>query len=142
MAGGQGPAKRSESINMTVNQRLIEALEGFGLPVVPGADTAHRDRCLSFLYDLLPAQFADNAPRFLRALVQVHLTLPLDEDSVKLRLDIARALAAHGFSWPEIVDAGDGDAQHHVLETEILTNLEGQVCLTEEERPDTTASAT
>ena len=126
---------------MTVNQWLIEALEDFGLPVVPGADTAHRARCLSFVYDLLPAQFADNAPRFFRALVQVHLILPLDEDSVALRLKLARALADRGFAWPEIVDAGDGNAQHYVLETEILTNLEGQVCLTERERPDITASA-
>ena len=116
---------------MTVNKRLIEALKGFGLPVVPGADTQHRDRCLSFCYDLLPAQCADNAPGFLRALVQVHLTLPLDEDSVALRFKLARALADCGFAWPEMVDASDGDAQHDVLETEILTDLEGQVCLTE-----------
>lgn len=116
---------------MTVNQQLIAALDDLGLPIVPGADTEHRPRCLSYIYDLLPIQFADDQPKFLRALVQVHLVLPLRENGVKLRLGIARALQVHGFSWPEVVDAGDGDAQHYVFETEILTNLEGQVCLKE-----------
>lgn len=109
---------------MTINQRLRQALEPLGLPVVPGTDTGHRDWCVTFNYDLIPTQWADGRPLLSRALVQVHLFCPLSESPIGMRGRMAEALAAAGFSYPEAVDASDDNSQHIVLETEIITSLE------------------
>lgn len=105
---------------MTLNQRLIGALEPLGLPVVPDVDTQHRPRCLVFNYDLLPTQAADNRPIWYRALVQIHLYLPLKENSLAIRSKVAQALTGAGMTWPEVVDATDEETQHKVFECETL----------------------
>lgn len=105
---------------MTLNQRLIAALEPLGLPVVPDVDTKHRPRVLVFNYDLLPFQPADNRPLWYRALIQVHLYLPLKENGVGLAGQVAAALAGAGMTWPEIIDATDEETQHRVFECETL----------------------
>ncbi len=107
---------------MTINEAIIQALEGFGDPVVPGLYTGEAKRYYSFNYDLLPANFADNRPLFDRALIQVHFFAPLGFNSMKHRRDTRAALVAAGFGWPEIIEASDQDAQHFVFETEILTD--------------------
>ena len=109
---------------MTINQRIKAALEPLGLPVVPDSDLEHRERCFTFNYDLQPTQWADGRPLLCRALVQVHLFLPLAENPLTLRRQAAKALAAAGFSHPEAVDASDNNSQHIVLETEIITDME------------------
>lgn len=105
---------------MTLNQRLIAALEPLGLPVVPDVDTGHRARVLVFNYDLLPVQPADNRPTWYRALLQVHLYLPLGENGQGLVGRTAAALAGAGMTWPEIIDATDEETQHKVFECEAL----------------------
>lgn len=122
MAGAQGAEKGGEG--MTVNACLRGALSGLGLEVLPEVDEQHRERCFTFNYDMVPAQFADNRPMWYRCLVQVHLFLPLKENSVKLRQGAAAALFSAGFTWPEVVDASDEEAQHYVFETETITKLE------------------
>lgn len=109
---------------MTVNQRIIAALKGFGMDVVVGVDTESRARCFTFNYDLLPTQFANNCPIYYRALIQIHLFLSLEENSVAMRRQVAEALAGAGFTWPEIVDASDEDGQHIVFECEVITGRE------------------
>ncbi len=88
---------------MTLNQRIIQVLSPLGLPVVPDVDTLHRPRCLVFNYDLLPAQPADNRPTWYKALIQVHLYLPLGNDGRELRRQVMEALVDAGMTWPEIV---------------------------------------
>lgn len=109
---------------MNLNQRLIKALSPLGLPAAPDVDVKHRNRTFTFNYDLLPDQFADGRPLYWRALVQVHLFLPLEEDSVALRGMIPGILAGAGFTWPEVVDATDGQSQHYVFETETIMKVE------------------
>ena len=82
---------------MTLNQRIIQVLSPLGLPVVPDVDTLHRPRCLVFNYDLLPAQPADNRPTWYKALIQVHLYLPLGNEGT-----------------PEAGDGGVGGCRHDV----------------------------
>lgn len=77
---------------MTLNQRIIQALKPLGLPVVPDVDTLHRPRCLVFNYDLIPAQPADNRPTWYKALIQVHLYLPLENDGREIRRQVLEAL--------------------------------------------------
>lgn len=109
---------------MSINQRIMAALSRFGLPVIPGVDTGSLERCITFNYDLIPAQFAGNRPAFYRALVQIHLLLPLPENSVGRRMEIAAALAEAGLTWPEIIDATDEHGQHYVFECEAITGKE------------------
>lgn len=109
---------------MNLNQRLIKALSPLGLPAAPDVDVKHRNRTFTFNYELLPTQFADGRPLYWRALVQVHLFLPLEEDSVALRGMVPGILAGAGFTWPEVVDATDGQSQHYVFETETIMKVE------------------
>jgi len=118
LAGGQSAAEGGGE--MTLNQRIIQVLSPLGLPVVPDVDTLHRPRCLVFNYDLLPAQPADNRPTWYKALIQVHLYLPLGNDGRELRRQVMEALVDAGMTWPEIIDATDDETQHKVFECETL----------------------
>lgn len=122
MAGGSGAAEGGGP--MTLNERLRKALAPVGLPVLPDVDTRHRERCVTFNYELLPCQFADGRPLYDRALIQVHLFLPLKENGLRLRGRVRAALAGAGFAWPEVVDATGAEGQHYVFETEIILKLE------------------
>lgn len=104
---------------MSLNQQIITALAPVGLPVRPHWDTGQLERCITFQYNLIPAHFAGNRPLCRRALIQVHLFLPLGENGLETRRALAAALAAGGFDWPEEVDASDGEGQHFVFETGI-----------------------
>lgn len=122
MAGG--PCEEKGGGQVTVNERIRGALLPLGLPVVPAPDTRQRERCFTFNYNLVPFGFADNGPIRYKALIQVHLILPLGANSVPYRYKTIQALVGAGFTWPEVVDATDGETQHFVFETELLTKLE------------------
>lgn len=109
---------------MTVNERIKGALEGLGLPVKPDVYKGGAKSYFVFNYDLAPFEFADNGPIRYKALIQVHLILPLGVNSVPYRYKTIQALVGAGFTWPEVVDATDGETQHFVFETELLTKLE------------------
>lgn len=106
---------------MTVNERIKAALNPMGFPVKPDRYKGDAESYFVFNYDLIPFQFADNRPTWYKALVQVHLFLPLGENSVARRMETAQALAAAGFTWPEIIDASDRETQHLVFECEAIT---------------------
>ena len=103
---------------MTLNQRIIEALSPLGLPVVPDVDTLHRDRCFVFHYDSGPTFYADNMPWMYTYQIQVHLFLPLGENSLAMVDKAVRALMAAGFSALEVTDSTDESGQHKVLSCE------------------------
>ena len=109
---------------MTVNESIIGALSPLGLPVVPDIYTGEETCYFTFNYDLVPVQFAGNRPIWWKALVQVHLFAPLGENLLSRRGESARALVGAGYTWPEIIDATDKDAQHYVFECEMLTSDE------------------
>lgn len=109
---------------LELNARLQTTLEGLGLPVVPGAAVGGEERVVTYNYDLLPVQHADDRPLFQNALVQVHLFLPRRENSVVLRSRVIAALLRGGFTFPEVVDATDETGQHYVYETSIILSLE------------------
>ncbi len=103
---------------MTLNQRIIEALSPLGLPVVPDVDTLHRDRCFVFHYDSGPTMYADDMPWMYTYQIQVHLFLPLGENSLAMVDKAVRALTVAGFSAPEVTDSTDESGQHKVLSCE------------------------
>ena len=109
---------------MSVNQRIISALAPLGLPVVPDVDSVHHQRCFTFNFTQQPVQWADNRPLYWRFLIQIHLFCPLTENSLALREAAPSALAAGGFTWPEILDQSDEEGQHFVFETTTIEKLE------------------
>lgn len=109
---------------MTINEAIIQALEGFGDPVVPDLYTGVAERYYTFNYDVLPAQFADNGPLFERALIQVHFFAPRTFNSVRRRNETRKALIAAGLSWPETVEGPGDDKQHYIFECETIIGTE------------------
>ena len=115
---------------MRLNQRIREALEPIGLPVVPDVDTQQRDRCLIFNYSTVGDFFSDDVPQFERCLIQIHYICPHGWNSLEERRAVKRALFAAGFSWPEETPASDStrkdseNKQHYVFECEWLEGIE------------------
>lgn len=103
---------------MTTNEKIIAALAPTGLPVFPDIRQKYPEQYYTFNLTTIPDDFADDAPWHERVLVQVHLFLPQDFDSVQLRRDTKRYLEAGGFTWPGMTDATDEDGQHWVFECE------------------------
>ena len=99
---------------MTLNGKIIQALSGFGYPVVPDLYTGTAERYYTFNFDLIPAQFADGRPLFHRALIQVHYFCPLGDNSIKQRADTVKALIAAGFTYPAEINATENEKQNGV----------------------------
>lgn len=111
---------------MTLNAMLLGALKPVVPTVAPGVYTGEETKYITFNYDLVPVNFSDNRTNWWKALIQVHLVLPLGENSVKLRADISSALVKADFTPPEIIDATDKDCQHYVFETESIISMKGE----------------
>lgn len=103
-----------------MNERLKEALSPLGAPMEPGTYTGGSSTYLTWNYDLIPTQFGDDRPLFWRALVQVHVVLPLKKPAGALVKGAMAALIREGFTPPEMVNAGDEERQHFVLECECI----------------------
>lgn len=110
---------------MTVNQRIMGALDPLGVPLVPDLYPGKADQYITFNYTTRGASFADDAPQFDVDLVQVHFFCPHDFDSADTRKAVRRRLFEAGFTWPEEINAtGDHresakEGQHYVFECEI-----------------------
>lgn len=111
---------------MTLNATLLSALRPVLPTVAPDVYTGSEETYITFNYDLVPFGFSDDALRWWKALIQIHLVLPIGVNSVKLRGDLAAALMGAGFTPPEIVDATDKDRQHYVFETETIIPMKGE----------------
>ena len=109
---------------MSVNERIITALEPLGYPVVPDLYTGEETTYLTFNYSGHGALFADDVPCYEVHMVQVHFLVPYGVNTVATRRDIRRRLFAAGFTWPTETDAGneyrsEHTGQHIVFECEI-----------------------
>lgn len=113
---------------MTINQKIINALEPYGMPVVPEHYSGKEKRYMEFnLYDDTGKVFADGEPEFDVVLVQVHLFLPREEDYLKLKKQIRRSLREAGFCYADITQIVEPEPtneypygiRHLTFETEI-----------------------
>lgn len=114
---------------MTLNKRLMQTLSFAGIPAAPGVYTEKEETYYTFNYDLIPCQFADGAPIFDRALIQVHLFCPVRRNSIELRRKTRSALLGAGFTWAGMVDASEKDTQHFVFECEAIVATETEELL-------------
>ena len=110
---------------MNVNERLTAALGAFGDPVWFGEAMRETggpmpERYYAFNYTTFGAAHRDNAPGYLRHLIQVHFFCPLNYDSVSRARQTRRALIKAGFTYPSTVNATDGCGRHTVLECEFI----------------------
>lgn len=103
---------------MTVNEKLIAALEPVGLPVFPNMKQGDPEKYFVFNYTEMPTDFGDDEPEHIKNMIQVHLFLPVDFDGVQLRKETKRCLVRGGFTYPKVYDATDKESQHWVFECE------------------------
>lgn len=113
---------------MTINQKIINALKPYGMPVIPEHYSGKEKRYIEFnLYDDTGKVFADEEPEFDVVLVQVHLFLPREEDYLKLKNQIRRSLCEAGFCYADITQIVEPEPtneypygiRHLTFETEI-----------------------
>lgn len=121
MAGNQG--KTDIPGEMTVEARIVRALEVFGDPVENALHTSEEERYYVFYVSRFGTLYADDEPNAETVNVQVHFFAPLEENIVGYIKDTANALRDAGFLWPEITDATDKDGRHIVFETQWLEGL-------------------
>lgn len=105
---------------MSVDQALQTALTPMGIPVSPNIYTGEELEYIVTNYSTIPEVYADRAPHAARYVVQVHYLLPHGQNPNIMLQGISRALWEQGFTWPSIVNAGDSDGQHYVLECEFV----------------------
>ena len=109
---------------MSLNETIRSALASLGRPCVPSHYTGTESIYLTFNYNLIPVSYADDAPAFYHALIQVHLFGPIGENLLALRDRIPGLLVSAGLDWAAVEDAGDDQQQHIVYETSTLEPLE------------------
>lgn len=111
-----------------INERIKEAVT----PIVPecAADFYEGDAAeyCTFNYEEIPEGHGDNQPHAIRYLIQLHYYLPLrpvKKSPMRTKRELARAILAAGFTYPEITNASDGKDQHYVFEFEGLEREAG-----------------
>lgn len=103
---------------MDVSERLRAAVLSVVAVCVP--DFYDGDEAVYCTYNITenPEGFGDNTPHLIRHMAQLHLFLPLKQDSRATRRGLCRSLAAAGFTYPSVTNASDADGQHYVFEFE------------------------
>lgn len=110
---------------MSVNSEIIAALAPLSLPTVPNIYTGTASTYMTFNYNTLPDDFADNEPQHERYLIQVHLVSPVATNTLTLQSSIKTLLLSAGFDYPSTIDASDDTEQHIVFETETVVYIGG-----------------
>lgn len=103
---------------MTIDERIRTALLPVLPEVYPNIYVGKSLRYIVYQYNTYPRIHADGRPGAVVYAVMVHLYLPHGEDPTVLKLDICRALAGAGCTYPSITPAHDDEGQHYVFECE------------------------
>lgn len=107
---------------MTVNEKIKNALEPFGLPVTTDFFGGDVEEYFTFNYaDDRAADFGDNGPLHVVAYMQVHYFGPMDKDYLAVKKKVRKALFDAGFTYPDVTDATviEDRIRHLVFECEI-----------------------
>lgn len=112
---------------MTVNEKIIKALEPFGIPVRADFSDDDKEEYFTFNYiGDMAGSFGDDAPLNVIACMQIHYVSPIEMDPLMLKKRIRKALLENGFTYPEVTDATEkGDSiRHLIFECEIENEFE------------------
>lgn len=105
---------------MTVNEKIVQALEPFGIPIRADFYGGGEKEYFTFNYaDDRAADYGDDAPQHVVASMQIHWFLPRNKDYLKLKKKIRNALFRAGFTYPEVTVITEKNIRHVVFECEI-----------------------
>ena len=105
---------------MTVNEKIVQALTPFGIPIKTDFHVGHEDEYFTFNYaDDRAVDFGDDGPLHVVAYMQIHWFLPRCRDFLEMKNKVRNALFRVGFTYPEITVMTENDIRHVVFECEI-----------------------
>lgn len=107
---------------MTVNEKIKNALEAFGLPVTTDFYGKGLDEYFTFNYaDDRVADFGDDSPLHVVAYMQIHYFSPMGKDYLCMKKQVRKALFDAGFTYPSVTDATivENGIRHLIFECEI-----------------------
>jgi len=111
---------------MTIENRIITALEFTGFKVYNGTYTSTDRAYFVFNINIDPELFANDEAQYGINDIRLHFYCPVEMDTVSLRKQIKRSLQDAGFTYPFEVDASDEHMQHRVFDFEIEEYLNGE----------------
>ncbi|HCT91096.1 MAG TPA: phage tail protein [Lachnospiraceae bacterium] len=112
---------------MTVNEKIKNALAGFGIPVTTDFFGGGEEEYVTFNYaDDRAVAFADDAPLLVAADMQIHYFLPADKDCLEAKRGMRKALFRAGFTYPEVTEfvEPDSNVRHIIFECRIENDYE------------------
>lgn len=111
---------------MTVNQKIITALQPLRLPITPDFFGSGEKEYITFNYaDDRAKNFGDDMPLNVVAYMQVHYFLPIEKDYLYNKKEIRKLLFAAGFTYPEVTEQiEDKTTRHLIFECEIENDEE------------------
>lgn len=110
---------------MTEFEKIIAAIKPFGFPYAPDIYEGSEERFFVYNYaDERVVFYADDAPAAVKASVQVHLYIPAEENFIKLKNKVRRALHGQGFTYPEVTVLREDKKRHIVFECDIEEEME------------------
>ena len=102
---------------MSIDNKIRSAITPIVSVCVPHLYTETETEYCTFNYTRYPAEYSDNAPMAVGFSIQMHYFLPLKNNPNDKLSQLANALFAAGFDYPQIVDVTDDTGQHYVFET-------------------------
>lgn len=110
---------------MNVNGLLLKTLQPFGCPVEQDLYEGKETRYFVYTYAAETATgYADNAPQRERFTMYVNLYLPREENYLRLKKGVKKALFAAGFTYPDVEQILDGNMRHIIFECSIEGAIE------------------
>lgn len=112
---------------MTVNERIIQALEQSGLEVTPDFTGGGAKEYITFTFPEERAVLhGNNEPLAVVSEVQIHYFLPIEKNYLKNKKEIRKALFSAGFTYPTVtvLTEPDNKTRHIIFECEIENEYE------------------
>lgn len=112
---------------MTVFEKIVKAIEPFGFPFKPDTYTGCKERYFTYNFaDERAELYGDDAPIEVTAYVQIHLFMPEEENFIKIKNQVKKALFDQGFTYPAVTIDLERDVKkrHIIFECEIDEEME------------------
>lgn len=105
---------------MNALEQIFQILEPFGYPRFPDRYEGEAKRYFTYNYAAdTGTLFGDDAPEGTIASMQVHFFLPMEDNFVKIKNEIRKALFKGGFTFPEVTILVENSIRHIIFECEI-----------------------
>lgn len=106
---------------MTVNEKIVQALSSFEIPITADFFGGGKKEYFTFNYASDRAEnFGDDKPLNAVASMQIHYFLPVEKDYLSIKKQIRNALFAAGFTYPVVTHlTEDKKIRHLIFECEI-----------------------